>query len=221
MKIVHSFLFRALCAAAIGILLITHPERIIETITIAIGVIFLISGVIALIAYYVAKRKKAEYSSNAEQDKNTEIVCAENISYGGDQSITLVVAIGSIILGFILTLMPSFFNQWMMYLLGAIVILGAISQLFSLIEVRKIWHAPAAFWILPSLLLLSGLYIVVNPLKAESIPLVVVGIALIAYALSEVINSIAIYGQRKKRISKADYQEEEPQVIDAVEIQDE
>ena len=46
MKIFQSSIFRALCAIAVGVLLIKFPDDGVTWITRAIGVLFLISGVI-------------------------------------------------------------------------------------------------------------------------------------------------------------------------------
>ena len=43
MKVVHSSLFRAVCAIIIGVLLIQYREQTVTWITIAIGVLFFLS----------------------------------------------------------------------------------------------------------------------------------------------------------------------------------
>ena len=49
MKILQSSVFRAICAIAIGILLIKYPDNTVTWITIAIGILFLLSGIISLV----------------------------------------------------------------------------------------------------------------------------------------------------------------------------
>ena len=56
MKILRSSVFRAICAIATGILLINNPDNTVKWITIAIGVMFLLSGVISLATYFNAKK---------------------------------------------------------------------------------------------------------------------------------------------------------------------
>ena len=60
MKILQSSVFRAICAIAIGIMLIKYPDNTVTWITIAIGVLFLLSGIISLVAYYHALKNVSE-----------------------------------------------------------------------------------------------------------------------------------------------------------------
>ena len=62
MKIFQSSIFRAICAVVVGILLIKYPQDGVTWLTVAIGVLFLISGIIALIAYLNAKKHANEYT---------------------------------------------------------------------------------------------------------------------------------------------------------------
>ena len=61
MKILQSSLFRAICAIAIGILLIKYPDNTVTWMTVAIGVLFLLSGIISVIVYVNARKHVAEY----------------------------------------------------------------------------------------------------------------------------------------------------------------
>lgn len=188
MKILHSSFFRAVCAVAIGILLLYHPDNTLKGITIAIGIIFLISGAISCISYFAARREADKAISQAGEN------AVENI----DRPIFPIVGIGSLILGFILALMPETFIKWLMYVLGAIVILAAINQYMALINARKFWRMSGYFWVIPSLLLLTGLFVVIYPIQTAATPLIIIGVALIVYGISECVNSIAIHRQRKR-----------------------
>lgn len=44
MKLLQSSVFRAICAIAVGIMLIKYPDNTVTWITIAIGVLFLFIG---------------------------------------------------------------------------------------------------------------------------------------------------------------------------------
>ena len=84
-----------------------------------------------------------------------------------------------------------------MYVLGAIVILGAINQFMALVEARKYCDLGLGYWFLPTLLLLTGLFIIIHPLESAATPLIILGICLIAYGISEMVNASAIQsGQR-------------------------
>ena len=60
MKVVHSSFFRALCAVIVGALLIVYREQTVTWITIAIGVLFFLSGVISIATYFSARRRAAD-----------------------------------------------------------------------------------------------------------------------------------------------------------------
>lgn len=57
MKVFRSSVFRALCAIVIGALLVKYREQTVTWITVAIGIIFLVSGIISITAWFSAKRK--------------------------------------------------------------------------------------------------------------------------------------------------------------------
>ena len=61
MKILQSSLFRSISAIAIGILLIKYPDNTVTWITVAIGVLFLLSGIISLVVYMNARKNVSEY----------------------------------------------------------------------------------------------------------------------------------------------------------------
>ena len=44
MKVIHSSIFRAVCAIIVGVLLIQYREQTVTWITIAIGVLFAVSA---------------------------------------------------------------------------------------------------------------------------------------------------------------------------------
>ena len=62
MKIFQSSIFRAICAIVIGGLILKFPQDGVTWLTVAIGVLFLLSGIIALIAYMNAKKHVGEYT---------------------------------------------------------------------------------------------------------------------------------------------------------------
>lgn len=69
MKIFQSSIFRALCAIVVGALLIKYPQDGVTWLTIAIGVLFLLSGIIAVMAYLNAKKHEGEYTITDSQGR--------------------------------------------------------------------------------------------------------------------------------------------------------
>lgn len=188
MKIFQSSIFRALCAIVIGALLVKFPDDSVTWLTIAIGVLFLLSGIIALIAYWQAKRHAGEYT----------IVDKEGRVVSGSQPTFPIVGAGSVILGLVLSLSPHAFINGLMYMLAAILILGGITQLMGLVAARRLGSVPFGFWICPSLILLTGLFVMLKPMDTAQMPLLILGWCSILYGVIELINSLKIHSIRKE-----------------------
>ena len=188
MKIFQSSIFRALCAIVIGALLVKFPDDSVTWLTIAIGVLFLLSGIIALIAYWQAKRHAGEYT----------IVDKEGRVVSGSQPTFPIVGAGSVILGLVLSLSPHAFINGLMYMLAAILILGGITQLMGLVAARRLGSVPFGFWVCPSLILLAGLFVMLKPMDTAQMPLLILGWCSILYGVIELINSLKIHSIRKE-----------------------
>ena len=89
MKILQSSIFRAICAIAIGIMLIKYPDNTVTWITVAIGILFLLSGVISMVVYFTANKQVADYKIT---DANGNVIAGEKPTFP-------LVGLGSIILG--------------------------------------------------------------------------------------------------------------------------
>jgi uncharacterized membrane protein HdeD (DUF308 family) len=187
MRILQSAVFRAICAIVIGVLLIKFPDNTVKGITIAIGVLFLLSGIISCVTYYMAKRNVSEYKI---YDKEGNIVA-------GEQPTFPIVGLGSSILGLILALSPTAFVSALMYIIGAILILGAINQFMGLINGRRYGHVSLWYWVLPSLILLTGLYVMVKPMAPLAMAMLVLGWCTLLYGVVELINAFKFYRDKK------------------------
>lgn len=58
MKVFQSSVVRALCAIIVGALIVKYRELTVTWITIAIGVLFFLSGVFSCVTYFIARGKK-------------------------------------------------------------------------------------------------------------------------------------------------------------------
>ena len=58
MKVFQSSVVRALCAIIVGALIVKYRELTVTWITIAIGVLFFMSGVFSCVTYFIARGKK-------------------------------------------------------------------------------------------------------------------------------------------------------------------
>lgn len=188
MRMMQGSLLRALCTIIIGVLLIKYREQTVTWLTICIGALFLLSGVISIVAYISAKRNPSEVEI---YDTEGRLLVSRTPAFP-------IVGIGSVLLGLILALMPDTFVKWLLYFLAAILILGAINQLAALTNARRFAPVATAYWLGPCIILLAGIVILVKPVWIASAPLVIIGIFMIIYGLSEFINSIKIYTVRRK-----------------------
>lgn len=188
MKIFQSSIFRALCAIIVGILLLKFPQDGVTWLTVAIGVLFLISGIIALISYVSARKHAGEYTITDQQGR----------VISGAQPTFPIVGAGSVILGLTLALTPGVFINGLMYILGGIMILGGINQLVSLISARRFGSIPFSYWIAPSLILLTGLFVILKPMESSELPLLILGWCCLVYGVTEIINAIKIHSIHKQ-----------------------
>ena len=183
MKTLASSLLRALCAIAVGALLVKYREQTVEWITIAIGVLFFVSGVFSCATYFVSRGKK----------QDIEVYDADGRKLTGTRPLFPIVGLGSPILGVVLTIMPTAFVSYLMYLLAAILILGAVSQFVNLIAASRLAHIGIYFWVMPALTLLVGVIALISPASIASAPLFVIGWAMMVYGAVEILNAIKIY----------------------------
>jgi uncharacterized membrane protein HdeD (DUF308 family) len=194
MKILQSSFFRAISALAIGILLIKYPDNTVTWITVAIGCLFLLSGIISLVVYYHATRQVSEY----------KITDAEGRLVASDQKPTFpIVGVGSLILGLMLALTPTVFVKGLMYVIGFVLVLGAINQYMNLLNARRYGQVGFGYWIFPSIILLTGLYVIIKPLAPAEMAMLVLGWCSLLYGVTELINSLKIHSERRKA-SKGD-----------------
>lgn len=211
MKIFQSSIFRALCAIVVGALLIKYPQDGVTWLTIAIGVLFLLSGIIAVMAYLNAKKHEGEYTITDSQGR---------IVSGGQPTFPIV-GVGSVILGLVLALSPHVFVNGLMYILGAIMILGGINQLMNLVSARRLGKVSFGFWIAPSIIFITGLFVVLKPMETAELPLLILGWCSLLYGITELINALKIRSIRK--LAERQQEESEPlnQQDTAVEISSE
>lgn len=187
MKTLLSSLLRAVCAIAVGALLVKYREQTVEWITIAIGVLFFVSGVFSCVTYFVARGKSSD----------VEVYDADGRRLTAVRPVFPVVGLGSLILGLILAVMPTAFVTYLVYVLAAILILGAVSQMASLIAASRMARIGAYFWIMPALTLLVGLVAIVSPGSIASAPLFVIGWTMMVYGAVEIVNALKLYQLRR------------------------
>lgn len=188
MKIFQSSVFRAISAIAVGILLIKYPDNTVTWLTVAIGVLFFLSGIISLVVYINARRNVSEY----------KITDAEGNVVAGERPTFPIVGVGSIILGAILALTPNIFITALMYIIGGMLILGAINQYMNLVNARKYGKIGFGYWIFPSIILITGIYVMIRPMDPANVAMLILGWCTLLYGVTEMINSLKFYSDKRK-----------------------
>ena len=155
MKVFQSSIFRALCAIVVGALLVKYREQTVTWITIAIGVIFFVSGVISTVAYLSAKRQATK--------EGVEIYDAKGNRLTRPVPPFPIVGIGSIILGAWLALFPNSFVNGLMFVLAGMLILGALNLFFNLAAATRFSSIGCLWWVLPVAIFLVGITALVKP----------------------------------------------------------
>lgn len=203
MQIIQSSLARAVSAIIMGVLLIKYREQTVTWLTIVIGILFFLSGVISCAAYFVARHRESD----------VQLFDADGRQLSGFKVSFPLTGLGSIVLGLILALMPNAFISWLMFILAAMLIIGAISQFVSLAAITRTFRVGIYFWIMPSVILLIGLLALIRPSAIASAPLFVIGWCMLLYGVSESVNSIKFYLLRKKMKEAAEKKGEKDTVL--------
>lgn len=195
MKVLQSSLFRAVCSVIVGVLLIVYRQDMMQWLMIAIGVMFFLSGVFSVAAYIGAKK-------HYESLNNVTVTDSEGNIITGEKPNIPIVGIGSLILGIILALMPTTFISGLMYILSALLILGAVNQFVALATANKFAHIGFFYWIMPTLIFLTGIFIFIKPMESASLPLLIIGWCMVLYGVVECIDAIKIHQCKRKMQSE-------------------
>lgn len=206
MKVIHSSIFRAVCAIIVGVLLIQYREQTVTWITIAIGVLFFLSGVISLASYWAAKRNAEKMQGQILSDSNGKPIMGMMPKFP-------LVSVGSLILGLLLALMPQVFIAWLMFILAFILILGALTQFVNLASAAKMGRVGILFWLFPSALLLLGLLAIIKPSAIASAPLFIIGWGMLIYGVVELLNAFKISNNKRIWLKNQQQQKQDSKEI--------
>ena len=129
-----------------------------------------------------------------------KITDAEGNVVAGERPTFPIVGVGSIILGAILALTPNIFITALMYIIGGMLILGAINQYMNLVNARKYGKIGFGFWIFPSIILITGIYVMIRPMDPASVAMLILGWCTLLYGVTEMINSLKFYSDKRKYV---------------------
>lgn len=206
MKTMLGPLFRALVAIVVGALLIKFRQETLTWLTIVIGCMFLVSGLVSCLSYYRERKRIQQLASTFDTNS------------GGKRPrlpFFPIVGLGSVILGGILATMPNTFINGVAYVLAGILLLGALNQVVSLGNARRYSKVPVFYWILPLVTLVVALLIIIKPLDALSSPLLIIGWCMVFYGVVEVLNVLKIH-----QVRRAYERAEEAKIVNGVRMDD-
>ena len=191
MKVLQISAIRAIIVLVTGFLLVRYREETMTWMTITVGILFLLSGLVSCIAYYFEKEKVAKKTANAEQQEGQEE--EENLKSPSFP----IAGVGSIALGIILAVMPNTFITWVVYILAALLILGAVNQFMNLARSRQYARVPVYMWLFPTVILAIAILLISKPIETAQLPLLVLGWAFMYYGVLEFILIIRMYLVRR------------------------
>ncbi|MBQ2123813.1 MAG: DUF308 domain-containing protein [Bacteroidaceae bacterium] len=160
---------RALLILLMGIGLIAYADIAPTMIVRALGLLFIIPGLVTTLSAFASKPS-------------------------GAPMLPSVVGGGSIFFGVILLLLPGLFVGILMYLLAALIILVSGMQLLRLIQMlREGMSVNIFYFVFPIATLIAGIYILAYPNETASLPFVIMGYAATIYAVCELVLILKSY----------------------------
>ena len=193
MKVLQISAVRAIIVLVTGFLLVKYREDTMTWMTITVGVLFLISGLVACMVYYFEKEKVAKKTAKAAlQEGQQEEEDLKSPSFP-------IAGVGSIVLGIILAVMPNTFTTWMVYILSALLILGAVNQFMNLARSRQYARVPVYMWVFPTISMVVAILLISRPIETDALffTLKVIGWAYMYYGVLEFVLIIRMYLVRK------------------------
>ena len=175
-------LLRALVVLGMGIALVMYSNEVARLVVQGIGVLFILPGLIT--AY-----------GGISKDKYENSVPLMPIVVGG----------GSVILGAILLLFPELFISALLYILAGLLLLGSTMQIYQLVKLHQEgMKSSMIYYLFPATIFVVGLYIMLHPMEAASLPFLFVGYAAILFSVIELLMHLRVSSFRRGAGGKAD-----------------
>ena len=181
-----------------GILIVKYREDMVTWLTVGLGAIFFISGIISCVSYYI--QRKHVLKMRAE---GITLFDSEGKPVGQSMPTFHIVGVGSLILGVILASMPETFLNWLTYIFAAIILLVSVYQIADLIVANRYGRVGWAYWVMPIIMLLAAVVALVNPESISSSPLFFLGWAMIISGAVMIVNVLKIYTVRRAAEKRA------------------
>ena len=153
--------------------MVIFPDVAIKSIIQIIGGFAIASGIVSLVSYL---------RLNDEEKKRATAI--------------IINAIFSLLAGFILFFFPGFFAKLIIVILGILLTISGLNQIRSLYVANKEAKLSPALFIMPVLITIGGILLIFNSMDITKTFVIIFGVAIIVYAVSEILSTIFI----KKRV---------------------
>ena len=227
MKYLLNSLVRAVMAFVVGALIIKFREETVHWLTIVIGALFFVTGLISVVLNRQRptplplpglspspspKGRVALEGSDYSQGDGVQAAghstplphregqgggSATGGSASGGGWLASVVGFGSIILGVILALMPTTFITGLQYVLAAMLVLGAVNQFVNLAQASRWCHVGWFYWLLPVVVLLVAIFMIWRPVETAAAPLFIIGWCMLLYGMAELLGALMLWKARR------------------------
>lgn len=220
MKILQSSLVRAVMAFAVGALIIKYREETVHWLTVVIGALFFVSGLISVVLNRRPTPSLPKGGSlESYSESNTDANQTPSPREGGGGWLTSLVGFGSIILGIILALMPTTFITGLQYVLAAMLVLGAVNQFVNLAQASRWCHVGWFYWLLPVVVLLVAIFMIWRPIEVAAAPLFIIGWCMLLYGAAELLGGVMVWkaGRVVKKMAEQQMKEEQKMIEEKTE----
>ena len=211
MKNLLNSLVRAVMAFVVGALIIKFREETVHWLTIVIGALFFVTGLISVVLNRKERptpqplpmREGSNYSQgDGVQAAGHSTPLPHREGQGGGSAsgggwLASVVGFGSIILGVILALMPTTFITGLQYVLAAMLVLGAVNQFVNLAQASRWCHVGWFYWLLPVVVLLVAIFMIWRPVETAAAPLFIIGWCMLLYGMAELLGALMLWKARR------------------------
>ena len=184
-----------------GILVVKYREDMVTWMTIGLGAIFFMAGVISCLTYYI-QRKHVQKIRERMVD-GISLVDAEGNVVKQSMPTFPIVGVGSLVLGVVLASMPETFLNGLTFVFALIVLCVSVYLIADLIMVNRYGRVGWGYWIMPILMLLAAIVALVHPKTIASAPLFFLGWAMIISGLVMIVNMLKTYSVRRAAFKKA------------------
>lgn len=181
------YLLAYLCALLIGLLLLWRNDdvNLFHYVVIAIGIIFLIPSVTALIDYFIPSKR----TNDTRTPKPWYIA---------------VMGIVGLVIGVLLVFMPSFWTAYIIYTFGIVLILCGVSQIVNFAVLKQMGTGISrTYYLMPWIVIFGGVAVIImGPNGMGKIATIVTAIFLICYGINGLIEMIAVKHPGVNRIGR-------------------